>query len=326
MKRSTVARVLFDITDEEASFARRGFRVEDAAARAHLEKVGCAFLGGYRTALRVRDGDLVAALDLTPAPTRGFAYEGAAMALTLLDTLFPWRARLRRLLAAEGSRHGYMLHVGAGWALARLHRRPARWTGGEPMLGWLAVDGYGFHQGYFHPDRFVRRTARPRWAWGYASRAFDQGLGRSVWFVCGADARASAEAIDRFPGARQPDLWSGLGLAAAYAGGASRVTLEDLRNRAGSFLPWLAQGVAFAATARADAENLTPETALACRLVCACEAEEAAALARRTRPDTKLGWSGERYESWRSAIREAFAGGPAQPELAMPSREERVVQ
>ncbi|MEE9149389.1 MAG: DUF1702 family protein [Candidatus Tectomicrobia bacterium] len=29
----------------------------------------------------------------------------------------------------------------------------------DAIPGWLAVDGYGFHEGYFHWTRFVREQA-----------------------------------------------------------------------------------------------------------------------------------------------------------------------
>src|ERR1039457_1019400 len=82
---------------------------------------------------------------------------------------------------------------------------------------------------------------------GSPRRAFDQGLGRSLWFVEGADASRIAAAISSFPKARQPDLWSGVGLACAYAGGRDQAHLELLRETAGPYVAQVAQGAAFAA-------------------------------------------------------------------------------
>ena len=93
---------------------------------------------------------------------RGFAFEGAGMGLFLLDLLTPWsRGRLRAFLAVPGHRTftwstwgpaGRWLSFGAiARALARF----------DPLLGWLAVDGYGFHQGYFHWRRSVDEHASP---------------------------------------------------------------------------------------------------------------------------------------------------------------------
>src|SRR5262249_43750809 len=150
---------------------------------------------------------------------RGFAFEGAAMASALLDLLALGRGRrLEGLLRGPGAAHVYMVHVGAGWALARLRRRPwSRLHGLDPLLGWLSVDGYGFHQGFFAWERFVRRQEEPRRLSAYARRAFDQGLGRSLWFVHGADVERIASSVKSFSVRRRGDLWSGVGLAATYA-------------------------------------------------------------------------------------------------------------
>ena len=123
-----------------------------------------------------------------------------------------------------------MMHVGLGWALARLRRSVTPYLARlDPLLGWLVVDGYGFHEGYFDWPRYIERRAIPSRLNGYERRVFDQGLGRSLWFVKGADVAAVASAIDTFPSARRDDLWSGVGLACAYAGGCGRAAIESLR-------------------------------------------------------------------------------------------------
>jgi enediyne biosynthesis protein E3 len=313
---------LLAVADSEASFARRQFWSADPVARGHLETVGRTFLAGYRAALDTRGDDLVEVLQRSPAPLRGFAYEGAGMALALLDTLCPWRRRLSTLLAGAGRAHRYMLHVGAGWALARLHRRPKPWHENDALLGWLAVDGFGFHQGYFHTAAYVERARVPRRARGYARRVFDQGLGRSLWFVCGADVRRAVQVIGRFNPCRHDDLWSGLGLAATYAGGTSRAALTKLRGDAGAFLPSVAQGAAFAAAARVEADNLTAETRLACRIFCGCEPEQAAAITQDVRARLTSGTLDQQYDAWRRGIRDALGSRDTYPGATEPTIEE----
>jgi hypothetical protein len=100
-----------------------------------------------------------------------------------------------------------MLHVGAGWALARLPRRvESNLYRFDPLLRWLVLDGYGFHQGYFHWRRFVARQERPKRLSPYALRAFGQGLGRSLWFVNGAEAGRVARCIAGVTPERRSDL------------------------------------------------------------------------------------------------------------------------
>jgi hypothetical protein len=310
-------RALFGISPAETSFARRGFRGEAGAVRDRLETVGRCFVAGYHAALEEKGAAAVAArIDgEVDREFHGFAYEGTGMALALLDAvappLFGRRDRLARFLAGPGDAHAYIVNVGAGWILARLPLSPERLLARlDPVAGWLALDGYGFHEGFFHWPRAVTRQEVPRKLRGYARRGFDQGLGRSLWFVEGADVERLPRTIGAFPAARRPDLWAGLGLATAYAGGRSEDEIEGLRRAAGAFLPEFAQGVAFAAKARERAGNPAAHTAMAARVICGTSAEEAAAVTDRTLEALPADRPGEPgFEVWRRRIQDHFKKG-----------------
>jgi enediyne biosynthesis protein E3 len=299
-------RRVFGIRAEEVLVAQRGFRVDDDKIRGHLEQIGGVFLHGYHAALEAAGaGQLAEALDQTEGKYRGFAFEGASMGLFLLDLFTPWKGdRLRRFLAGPAARHAYMVHVGAGWALAQLRCRVDRALAQfDPLLGWLAIDGLGFHQGYFRwPDTVIRQRV-PSGLTGYARRAFDQGLGRSLWFVEGAEFHRIAETIRRFPEARHPDLWSGVGLACAYAGGVPERAIESLKASAGPHSSNLAQGAAFAAKARERAGNPAAHTELACQIICGMPAKPAASLTDRALEDLSPDGALPAYEVWRQRIR-----------------------
>lgn len=302
-------RFFLGVSVDETTFRRRSFWGGDDEARRHLEKIGSTFVQGYHAALREDDpGNLGANLEAIEIELRGFAYEGAAMALAILDRLTPWnRRRLAALLAGPGARHAYMVHVGAGWALARL-RLPI--TGPprdlDPLLGWLAVDGYGFHEGYFHWRRYRGGQPVSGRVSGAARRVFDQGLGRSLWFVQGADVARIAGAIHSFPADRHADLWSGIGLASAYAGGSPRTALERLREEAGAHWPVLAQGAAFAAKARERAANPALHTEMACRVFGGVSAETASRMTEEALNDVRGGDADHEFEAWRRRIQERF--------------------
>lgn len=304
-----IRKFLFGISYAETTFARRGFRPADPRARERLEGIGRIFVDGYHAGLKEDTPSALAARLMAPdREVQGFAFEGAAMALALRDTLSPWgKGRLRAFLDGPGAKHVYMLHVGAGWALARLRRSAEKALETmDPVLRWLAVDGYGFHEGYFHSDRFVWKQAEPAQLHGYARRAFDQGLGRSLWFVTGADVENIATTVASFPQPRQGDLWSGVGLAAGYAGGASEPALRGLCSLAGPFLPQVAQGAAFAAKARLRAANLAPHTELACAIFCRVSAEQAAAITDLALQGLPADDAEPAYEVWRRRIRDHF--------------------
>jgi enediyne biosynthesis protein E3 len=298
----------------EATFTSRGFRWHDAVARQRLERIGQIFLHGYHAALASEGLDvLVEELGAVEPDLIGFAYEGAAMGLSLLDAITPWRKdRLRSFLAGPGGAHAYMVHVGVGWTLARLNSRVDRAIkrldsmGLDPLLRWLAIDGYGFHEGYFHWRHYVEDLARPKRLSGYAARVFDQGLGRSLWFIDGADADRIPSTIAAFPESRQADLWSGIGLASAYAGGAHRQALINLQIAAGPFRPHLAQGAAFAAKARQRAGNPACHTEMACELLCGLDADSAAEITDIALQALSSLGSEPEYELWRSRIRAHF--------------------
>jgi hypothetical protein len=266
---------------------------------------------GYRAALADDTPEVLAReLAAVESELAGFAHEGAAMALALLDRLAPWRRdRLASFIAGPASKHVYMAHVGAGWAFARLRLGPRPARGLDPLLRWLALDGYGFHQGYFAPRRHLYAACAPGRFGGYALRAFDQGLGRSLWFAAGADPDAITLRLRSFPAARLPDLWSGLGLAATYAGGATSGALEALRAAAHDWAAHMAQGSAFAAAARRRAGNPASHTDLACRIVTGRSAAEAAVLTDEARRGLPADCAVPAYEAWRSRIRMELAGG-----------------
>jgi|HubBroStandDraft_1064217.scaffolds.fasta_scaffold12059_4 hypothetical protein len=299
---------LLSISEEETRVSRRGFHVRGPAVQLRLEAIGQTFLRGYHAALADQDGAALArSLGSVDAELQGFAFEGAAMALTLLDNLTPVnRGRFQRFLRGDGSPHLYMLHVGAGWALARLPW--LRWRVNsfvstlDPLARWLALDGYGFHQGYFYWPDSVSRQRVPRGVAGYARRAFDQGLGRSLWFVEGADAPRIAATIGAFPQVRQPDLWSGVGLACAYAGGRDTAHIQLLREAAGPYLAQAAQGAAFGAKARERAGNPAPHTGLACDILCGVSAQAAADVTDNALLDLPQDGVEPAYEIWRQRI------------------------
>jgi hypothetical protein len=301
---------VFGISAAETSFERRGFRGGSPAMRARLERVGVAFTAGYHAALECDCLDaLVPRLQQREAEFRGFAYEGAAMGLALLDHLTPWRRhRVPEFLRGAGDAHVYMVHVGAGWVLARVPGSVGKFIDRfDPLLRWLVLDGYGFHEGFFHWRRYLDGGPVPVRVKGYAARVFDQGLGRCLWFIDGGDVERIPATIARLPAGRHGDLWSGVGLASVYAGEAGDDGLRALREAAGRFQPQLAQGAAFAAKARLRAGNPTPYTDRACAALCGLAAAEAARLTDATLENLPANGPKPAYEVWRRRIQERFA-------------------
>ncbi len=306
-----IRNTLFGLSPEEVAFSRRGFHFRDPSRRDHLEASGGGFVDGFNLALaETRAEPLSRSLDRLEPRFQGFAYEGAAMALKLLDLLTPWnRGRFEAFIRGPADPHLYMAYVGAGWAMARLTRRFQKGMRAfDPLLGWLAVDGYGFHEGFFHTERAYARKTRPRNLSGYALRVFDQGLGRAMWFTQGADVAAIAAAVASFPPERREDLWSGVGLACAYAGGASTEDIRALQKEAGEHALWLAQGAAFAAKARLRAGNPAPYNELAVHVLSGKTLADAARMTDDALQNLPADRDGEpAFAVWRSRLHAMFA-------------------
>jgi hypothetical protein len=307
---------MLGIEARETKVGTRGFRVTDPVAGTRIEAIGRAFVHGYDCGL-VADGtdDLRDGLTLVQPELLGFAFEGAAMAVTLRAELPPGRGDLwPAFLEGCGDPHAYMLHVGAGWAFARLprgrHRLERFLERSDPLLRWLAVDGYGFHHGFFGSARTLAGW-RPNFVDPYGARAFDQGLGRSFWFLEGTDPARMAQRVAAFAPERHPDLWSGVGLAAAYAGVAADDDLRELRVLAGPALPHLQQGVAFAAAARSRAGNMAAHTEQASRILCGCSAAELAAVTDTIRAGLGRAPDSDDYDVWRRRVADAAEGARA---------------
>lgn len=302
---------------EDVSFAGRGFGVLPTPATDRLEAVPQAVVCGFEWAIAAHDlTDVKRRLRLVDEEQRGFAYEGATMAYTILDTIRG--NRTRDLLSGPGEKHILLAYIGIGFAMARLPRPlwkkvlpelPSRY---HPTMSWLAVDGYGFDRAYFDTERWVDRQEIPApYPWQgspeYFLRAVDQGIGRALWFICGADPDKVSAAVRRFATGRQADLWSGVGLAATFAGGCPPDGLAQVRKSAGEHWAELALGSVFAVKARTYAGFVPEHTAMANEQLSSLSIEGASALADRTEVDAQGSGPQPQYEIWRRRIRAHFA-------------------
>lgn len=307
--------------------ARRGFHVKCPATGELLEKISDALLTGYTHAMEsAAPATVERPLRIIPANLRGFAYEGAAMGFAVRDGMSLGRGgRFARFLAGPGTDHSYAAYAGLGRALARLPK--FLWPRADTVdasARWPVLDGYGFHQACLDPDRYIHeqvQESRVPWSAGdatpFGKRAIDHGIGRAIWFVCGADVRLALALINRFSPSRRPDLYSGAGFAATYAGGADAMELEMFWARAGVHRRQVAQGSAFAADARVRAGLTVQHTCVASRVFCDMTPFEVARLTDGARPAGVTQGDLSAYEAWRQRVADELAvrRGSARPTL-----------
>lgn len=313
----SLRRLLLSPSLAEVTFARRGFPVEPSAATRQLEAVPHAVICGFEWGIDARDlWEVERRLALIEPEQRGFAYEGATMAFTILDATGPRRRRhrTRDLLLGSGQPHIFLTYIGIGFAMSHLPR--PLWkkvlpdlSGSPyyPTMSWLAVDGYGFDLAYFHTAKYVEQQRRPAaYPWqgdpDYFLRAVDQGIGRALWFMHGARPEATAAAVARFAAPRQPDLWAGVGLAATFAGGCDAGGLAALRTAAGEHAAELGQGSVFAAKARVYAGYVPPHTQIATAALAGLSPAAAAALADECVVAESAAGPQPAYELWRRGV------------------------
>jgi hypothetical protein len=118
-----------------------------------------------------------------------------------------------------------------------------------------------------------------------------------------------AEAVGRFAEARQADLWSGVGLAATFAGGADQSGLAELRRLSGEFYDELALGVVFAVKARTYSSYVPAHTHLAAGVLLDLSVQAAQNVGDRTERADGDDGPEPPYELWRARIRAEFASG-----------------
>lgn len=293
---------------------KRGFHIKDEETKRFLEITPGYFRRGFEYATETGDPVETAARISELEPWyRGFAYEGAAMGLAILDVMSPRRRNRAARLAAD-QQFAHNAHVGIGFAMGRL---PGICWGAiaptDPMLRWRTLDGYGFHQAFFRTQKYVReryQDASFPWPSGYgsyANRAIDLGIGRALWFVGGADIPEVHSLISAFDVSRQPDLWSGAGLAATYAGGVNEQELNLLRDATADYQRFVAQGAAMAAYTRVNAGIATEHTRTATAVLCGTTPEAAADVARRALEDLPPDGEVPGFEVWRQRVQQHFA-------------------
>ena len=252
----------------------------ETSARERLRLSSNSFINGYNTALEVNlSRTLFSELQAFDSAFRGFAYEGAGMGMAMIDYTTPGqRSRLQEFVD-QAPNYTSLAYIGAGFAIAVLNLDLKRTLAPmDPMQRWWAIDGCGFYNGIFRWEKTIERQWVPQKIKQYGQRAFDRGVGRSIWFMINDDIDGIIKRIQAFPEARRADIWSGIGVASTYAGGVDQATLERVKATAGEYASYVSLGSSLAANARYHADNIVEHNDLACSVHCGMSAREAAQL------------------------------------------------
>jgi hypothetical protein len=297
------------IPESEACFDRWGLHGGFCSWR-RLEQASLSIIRGYNRVLEENlTGWLFRDLRTVASDDLGFAEQGVAMGAAMLDLLIPEaEPRLSRFREIMGDGFSDSISLGLGCCYARaslpIHAIPVGLSAADR---WLVIEGHGFYSGYLgrcsRSDSHSGRCGAEL----QDGRAFDQGLGRSLWFSRGADPEWIGAAISTTARPRRGDVWTGVGWAAADVGGGGPYALAGLCQAAGAYLPALARGAALAARSRRDGRILVRQTDLACELLCGMTSEDAAELVDRERHRPPTRGSLPADQDWRRRVLVRFA-------------------
>lgn len=257
-KLKAVKKILFGLPLVEATFQARGFET-GYEAQPRLELVAKTVVNGYNVALETGLGeDLKANTLMVKDELVGFFNEGIGMGLYTLDLFSLNGTRFWQFVEGPGKNHKYMSFIGAGLACGVFKRPFNKFLDKAcPMSGSLILDGIGFYYAYFKPQKTLNGLYVPQSVQrdAYFLERYDNGIGRALWFYNAGEPERIARSVAGFPAARRAGVWSGVGLAATYAGGVSKDKIRLLKALAGEHAVMLAQGSILATHTRHTAGN-----------------------------------------------------------------------
>lgn len=289
--------------------AKFGFQQPTNEFASRFSEICASFLQGFESALKARNtSSLHQTLELIPASTKPFAYEGASMALGILDALsLRGSSSFRSLLDASDQKQIYTMIVGLGWAIARLPlKKRIETLCPTPFLKSLLGDGLGFHQAFFYHRRIPNLPIPSHARDPHILPGVYRGIGRSLWFIGGGRAENLHALVLKFPVQWHACIWSGIGLAGTFASGSSVTNLETLHSLASQHRPYLAQGSAFAAAALSLANCAQSFHSLSSERLCGLSIAEASAASESTRPSKHINPGAQHFEQWREDLASKF--------------------
>jgi hypothetical protein len=193
---------------------------------------------------------------------RSIGYESASMSIALKNfngnpNMLDW------LDFAHGpaKAHQAQVYVGLGWAIAKLNLPFLSTTNKiELLLQYHVADGCGYYDGCFRQRQSIANTQIPDYVPAVLLPLYDQGIGRSLWYMCNAEIEKIKGKIETFTIKRQASLWRGIGIAVAYVGGCNDIALKLLIQAAKENDFQLTCGAALAVKSRVTANTVDEET------------------------------------------------------------------
>ncbi len=292
------------LIDNRSRFRPSGALSDPKLVRAkELRKVAVTFLDGFTVASELSVQKVQREVGSLPQAVRGVCYEGAAAGKTVRDlTANEDLSEASELLRRE-EEYSFLVYLGIGEALAQMKLPPQlcnavakeRWAG-------QIIEGYGFFDGYFNWHDALVNQRYPQGLEPGLKAAYDQGLGRAIYFATNCDPIQMRDMISCFSEDRRAEIWSGIGIPTAYVGGLTEREFKKFLNFAGPYRAELMQGILLGASARAKQNAIPDHTELACNMILGETTFDAM---RYTEPLTSLLQEREQFTmfDWQSLVR-----------------------
>jgi hypothetical protein len=212
--------------------------------------------------------ELLAYLDNTEPIYRSIAYESASMSIAIKQIeagaeLSDWIA----FVDGPAMKHKAQAYIGLGWSIAKLGLSFSNVVKDlDSNYFHRVADGCGYYDGSFKGRPTILSQQLPEYLPTSMIPAYNQGVGRSLWYSCKADIDKLVDKIKSFSENRLADLWRGAGIAVAYIGGCDEEDLKALFKNAGENGLQLALGAALAVRSRTEANTMIPDTERCCRM------------------------------------------------------------
>lgn len=244
-------------------------QVSPSKRRKFVDNISSIFLDGYDAAMHTDMDRLAKQLESLSYTERSIAGEGALTALASSDlTKQNNFAQVNRFSEIAGIQEAVKFQ-GIGSALSHLKiNADVSEQHMREFWGWQTVETFGFNEAYFKWPVTIEQQFVPANISGLAARAFDQGVGRAIWFISVAEPDLIATMINRFAPHRRPDIWSGVGLITGFWGMADERDLRSLLRRSSKNYSSLQQGVAFGSWIRYTTKDPKDFTDGASRIIC----------------------------------------------------------
>ena len=183
--------------------------------------------------------NLISKLNQFEPRYRSVAFEGASMGVALQSPIEMWK-----VYAEANEKHDTQVHIGLGWAVAEKEldiNSTLREI--EPLMQTKVLEGYGYWYGLFRRRLTIRTQQIPENIIIEFQRGFDQGVGRSIWYVAKGEVAKVVNIINHFPEVRRENIWYGIGVASTYVGGCSDKLISELKSSADAFKSNLERGI-----------------------------------------------------------------------------------